>query len=391
VSQQHSASKASYRCLSRQLAARNNSITTHFRKSIMHMLLRVSVVALYLVASLPLSSPAFAAPAFHENVLRRSSLPAPAVCPFRIEFQRVHFEASILPEGTPLAKVIKQDAAFPCDAPVPGLATHKLSCDVTDVAGGGFAFVPISNKPDSTIIFLHSFLPRSTKPPAVVGGYIPFLTSTVSGGGKALAHTRVLFPIAPIRNLTNAEFGPRVRIGRSWFDVLDVAPANASLTEFAATKYDTLGLYRATERIAEIVQREQDNNGIPARKVFLLGHSQGGFQALHTAVRTDIPFAGVCTLAAELPLSGDYLGSAATRAANDGGKVYDFLMIHGTDDIVAPFQLGEASAEILTPIVEGFRRKLTFMPKKGLDHMLRLLVDSTVLANVSSAIVKSFA
>jgi hypothetical protein len=187
----------------------------------MRVLLRVSVVALFLAASLPLSSPALAAPALPENMLRRSPLPAPALCPFRAEFHRDYFEASILPEGSPLAKVIKRDAAFPCDAPVPGLATHKLSCNVTDVAGGGFAFVPISNKPDSTITSCtRSFraalnrLPLPTLAsffPLRQSGTSPTLTLGHASGSVALGSTFWMYrlltrpaPNSPPQNTTRS-------------------------------------------------------------------------------------------------------------------------------------------------------------------------------------------
>jgi predicted esterase len=353
-------------------------------------MIRAAIFSTFLVA---LSSPALAAPSkitTAKSSAGSDQTPRSTVCPFPADWQRSYFEASIVPEDAPLAEIIQEEAAIPCNMPVPGLPSHTVSCDPDGVVGGGFAFVPVSGKPDSTVLFLHGLLSQVADPPIPVGFYVPFLTSVVNAAAGNLKNTRVLFPMAPIRNITSQLINPNLRLGRAWFDIVDFAMPNASLAEIAALQFDTLGLYRAGERIAEIVQEEQDIYRIPARKVFLLGHSLGGFLTLHVSLLTDISFAGVASLAGALPQTGDFLGPAASRVVNPRGKEYDFLMIHGTEDETVPFPVGKVSAAIVMPIVEAFGQMLTFTSKVGLDHVLRLLVDESVIASVSSTIVKSF-
>jgi Phospholipase/Carboxylesterase len=246
-----------------------------------------------------------------------------------------------------------------------------------------------SSQPDSTILFLHGLLSQIADPPVKVGSYIPFLARIVGEGGSKLAKSRVLAPIAPIRNITASDISDDLKIGRAWFDIIAVVNANASAAEIAAIPVDTLGLYRATERIAEIVQAEHAVYKIPPTKIFLLGHSLGASMALHASLFTDIPFAGVCSLAGFIPQIGDLIGPAAARAVNSAGKVYNFLLIHGTEDATVPLAVGQFGAAVLGPIITAFRQKLIFTPKFGLDHASRLLIDPSTIADISSTIAKA--
>jgi phospholipase/carboxylesterase len=140
---------------------------------------------------------------------------------------------------------------------------------------------------------------------------------------------RYVFPAAPVRPVTINGGMPMP----AWYDILsfDDPPLREHEPDV-----------RESEReIVALIERERER-GVPPDKVVLAGFSQGGAMALHTALRSAEPLAGVLVLSAYLLVPERF--DAECSAV---GREVPVLFAHGRYDPVVPFRLGRAAHERL--------------------------------------------
>jgi phospholipase/carboxylesterase len=139
---------------------------------------------------------------------------------------------------------------------------------------------------------------------------------------------RFIFPHAPSRPITiNGGY-----VMPAWYDVTAI--------DFNAVE-DEVGIKQSERELRALIQ-QQISQGIPAARIIIMGFSQGGALALHTALRYEEPLAGVAVLSAYLPLHT--LLAAEKHQQNIAISIF---MAHGQADPVVPYQMGETSAQRL--------------------------------------------
>lgn len=130
---------------------------------------------------------------------------------------------------------------------------------------------------------------------------------------------RFVFPHAPVAAVTINQ-GMRMP---SWYDIRTLdhhAPDRENLDDVRAS----------AKAIQELVDRE-GQRGVPPENIVLIGFSQGGAIALHTALRAQRPLRGAVVLSS-------YLVGADTVEAEvtDAGRSIPMWFGHGrNDDVVA--------------------------------------------------------
>jgi phospholipase/carboxylesterase len=142
---------------------------------------------------------------------------------------------------------------------------------------------------------------------------------------------RFVFPHAPVRPVT-INGGVRMR---AWYDIRDLDLANRA---------DETGVAESVAQVEALVAREAAR-GVPARRVFLAGFSQGGAIALAAGLQRASPFAGLVALSTYLPMHERAAGLLA-----NGANAQPVFMAHGLQDPVVPYAAGEASARMLAAL-----------------------------------------
>ena len=142
------------------------------------------------------------------------------------------------------------------------------------------------------------------------------------------APVRFVFPHAPVRPVT-INGGMQMR---AWYDILGFD---------RRAREDAAGIHASAAAVTELVDREIER-GLSSDCIVLAGFSQGGAIALHTALRSPKPLAGVLALSTYLPLAATL---ASERSA--ANAAVPLFMAHGTDDPVLPFGLAETSRRAL--------------------------------------------
>lgn len=110
----------------------------------------------------------------------------------------------------------------------------------------------------------------------------------------------------------------------AWYDIVDA--------DFA-TERDPVGLAQSFADLDALIAQQRASKALP---IVLIGFSQGGALALHTALRSTANIAGVAALSAYLPPSDDYRKSAAA-----------IFMAHGIYDDVVPIATAMRSKSAL--------------------------------------------
>lgn len=148
-------------------------------------------------------------------------------------------------------------------------------------------------------------------------------------GLPAVPAGRFIFPHAPHMPVTcNGGY-----VMRAWYDIVSLEPTNRQV--------DLAGLLASCETLRQLIAREVER-GIPARRIFIAGFSQGGAVAYTTALGYPEPLGGVIALSTYLP-APQALGNVAAGA---NGKTPIFAA-HGTEDEVVSIQLGLAARDFL--------------------------------------------
>ncbi|NUP96479.1 MAG: alpha/beta fold hydrolase [Planctomycetaceae bacterium] len=121
----------------------------------------------------------------------------------------------------------------------------------------------------------------------------------------------------------------------AWYDIRDLD---------LRTRHDPVGIARSREQVEALIAREVAR-GIPARRIALVGFSQGGAIALHTALRHPERLACAIGLSTYLVLP-ETLGPEASEANRD----LPILMVHGVHDPMVTYERGAASRDKLVEL-----------------------------------------
>ncbi|XP_003699191.1 acyl-protein thioesterase 1 [Megachile rotundata] len=165
-----------------------------------------------------------------------------------------------------------------------------------------------------------------------------------SMGAVRSPHIKVICPTAPIMPVTlNAGFRMP-----SWFDLRSLEPSGPE---------DEEGIRRAAEMVHSLIAQEVAA-GIPTKRIFLGGFSQGGALAIYSALTFPEPLAGIIALSAWLPLHQKFPAEAI------GNKNTPLLQCHGDCDPIVPYRWGQLTASVL----KQFMTQTEFKTYGGMMH-----------------------
>ena len=137
---------------------------------------------------------------------------------------------------------------------------------------------------------------------------------------------RFIFPHAPVQPVTcNGGY-----VMRSWYDIF-------SLEDFE--REDKTGLIASQQKLEALIENEIQR-GIPAKRIVIMGFSQGGAVALFTGLRYGQRLAGIGALSTYLPLR-------QTAASEYCAHRPPILMAHGIHDPVVLYRYGQSSCKQL--------------------------------------------
>jgi phospholipase/carboxylesterase len=130
---------------------------------------------------------------------------------------------------------------------------------------------------------------------------------------------RFIFPHAPYMPVT-CNGGYEMR---AWYDILSLAPGSREV--------DEASLQRSRETVRQLIG-EQLAAGIPSRRIFLAGFSQGGAVAYTTALTQVEPLGGLIALSTYLPAP-----ELVCRELSPANRELPVFAAHGSEDgVVAP-------------------------------------------------------
>jgi phospholipase/carboxylesterase len=145
---------------------------------------------------------------------------------------------------------------------------------------------------------------------------------------SAVGGARFIFPHAPMRPVTmNGGY-----VMRAWYDIAGTPQAR---------REDEAGL-RASQALIESLIRQEQERGVPASRIVLMGFSQGCAMALLTGLRLTERLAGLVGLSGYLPLAA----STAVERSAANADVPIFLA-HGRDDPMIGIDRALASRDAL--------------------------------------------
>lgn len=142
----------------------------------------------------------------------------------------------------------------------------------------------------------------------------------------AIPRLRFVLPHAPKRPIERYSG----EVMRAWYDLIDAR---------GEAQHDARGIQASCDQIENLIA-EEVKVGIAEQNIALVGFSQGGVIALHTALRRPQPLAAVLALSTYLPLV-----SSLPEQANH--KTMPILLAHGVDDNVVPFIAGKRNKVLL--------------------------------------------
>ena len=145
---------------------------------------------------------------------------------------------------------------------------------------------------------------------------------------QAVGGARFVFPHAPLRPVTmNGGY-----VMRAWYDIAGTP---------GPRREDEAGLRESQALIEALIAREVER-GMPARRIVLMGFSQGCAMALLTGLRHPERLAGLVGLSGYLPLAAH---TAAERSA--ANAELPIFLAHGRDDPMIGIDRALASRDTL--------------------------------------------
>jgi phospholipase/carboxylesterase len=154
----------------------------------------------------------------------------------------------------------------------------------------------------------------------------------------AIGPVRFVFPSAPVRPVTiNGGYAMR-----AWYDIHPPS-ANPAVPRLE----DEAGLRASQDLVQGLIDREI-TRGVPARRIVLMGFSQGCAMTLMTGLRAPQRLAGLVGLSGYLPI-------AETTAAERGEANRDvpIFLAHGEQDPMVTIDRAEASRDALQRLGYG--------------------------------------
>jgi phospholipase/carboxylesterase len=121
----------------------------------------------------------------------------------------------------------------------------------------------------------------------------------------------------------------------AWYDILEMN---------LGRKIDEDGLENSAIKISELIQNEVDS-GIESKNIILVGFSQGGAVALHTALKYPVRLGGIVCMST-------YLGTNRVLSTSNTpvNKNIPIFWGHGRQDPVVPLSLALESIETLKKV-----------------------------------------
>lgn len=175
----------------------------------------------------------------------------------------------------------------------------------------GPKYQPISgNSPEQCVILLHG-----------LGADGQDLISLAPFFADEMPNTLFISPDAPFP----CDMAP---VGRQWFSLQDRSPA--ALLD---------GVTSAAPLLHDFIDQCKDEYYIEEKNIFLLGFSQGSMLALHTALRREETLGGVLAYSGAL--------AAPSLLTQELTSKPPICLIHGTDDMIVPYQASQMTAEAL--------------------------------------------
>jgi phospholipase/carboxylesterase len=174
----------------------------------------------------------------------------------------------------------------------------------------------ISANPNSTVIWMHGL---------GADGY-DFADIIPELGLPGNVAIRFIFPHAPIMPVT-INGGYKMR---AWYDI-----SNVDLGK----EPDIEGIEKNSKFVAELIDAEIEK-GISSERILLIGFSQGGVIALHTATRYPKKLAGVASLSSYFP-------TASTMPKNGVNSKLPVFFGYGNYDNVVSAALSQKAIEFL--------------------------------------------
>lgn len=140
---------------------------------------------------------------------------------------------------------------------------------------------------------------------------------------------RFVFPHAPEIPVTcNGGY-----VMRAWYDIMSLEPGSRQV--------DEAGIVQSRQMIRTLIARE-NQRGIPSRRIFLAGFSQGGAIAYTAALTHPETLAGVIALSTYLPSQ-----RLLAEEAGEANRATPIFAAHGTADDVVSMQLGLQARDYL--------------------------------------------
>lgn len=132
--------------------------------------------------------------------------------------------------------------------------------------------------------------------------------------------------------------------GRQWFDIDD----------------RVTGPVVAAPAIEAAIAAAADELGLEFNAIALIGFSQGGMMSLHCGLRMQAKPTAIVSFSGALLVYDDLM----VLAEDDRQNLPPVQLIHGTQDLVVPFEMMDVSADILKDIGVAVTR----VPREGLGH-----------------------
>jgi phospholipase/carboxylesterase len=140
------------------------------------------------------------------------------------------------------------------------------------------------------------------------------------------AAIRFIFPHAPVMPVA-INNGYKMR---AWYDISDMD---------LGKNPDINGIEKNSKLVAELIDAEIEK-GINSNRILLIGFSQGGVMALHTATRYNKKLAGAASLSSYFPTTD-------TMPLNEVNAKIPVFFGHGNFDPVVPVALGKKAFDFL--------------------------------------------
>ncbi|MCE8163601.1 MAG: carboxylesterase [Candidatus Moeniiplasma glomeromycotorum] len=148
---------------------------------------------------------------------------------------------------------------------------------------------------------------------------------------KKYPHIKFIIPQAPTISVSMNWGWPMP----AWYNI------KGNFRNIMNLKEDKEGLLKSVSQIKKIIQQEV-NMGILAKKIIVIGHSQGAAVALAVGLTSDYRLAGIIALSGFLPCRQKIFDWAKSE-----NKTIPFFLYHNIYDNIIPTDIGDQSAKLL--------------------------------------------